>query len=164
MSKFKEQMQEYFIDGTLQSKPHWGKYIPADINYAKMYGKNFTQFNDTLKNWYSDHGLKLENSMLLNSFFCQILKLPYAPAVVQQLDLSKRSCRTVADASDIAGKLCALIEGDNVHAHNLRKRLQAIAANNVKDNKCTLFRPACFGQTETVNDKEEEQSHSCAIV
>ena len=155
---FKDKMQDYFIDGPLKSKPHWGKYVPADVDYAKVYGENFTQFNQTLKNWYEEHGLKLENSMLLNSFFCQVLQLPYVPA--QQTDLSKRMVfTTVIAVALIATQLCALIEGEDIHAVNLRKRLRAIAAKNTFDHGCfSFFKAACCGKRPEVEKEEVKVS------
>lgn len=159
--EFKQVMEQYFIN-EVKAKPHWGKYVPTNLDYAAMYGNDFNKFKLALQNWYQDHNLNLENSMLTNTFFCQILQLPHAPAL-RQPDLNKRCIRPSASSCDIARKLCALIEGENEDANNLRKRLTLIAENKAVKDNCRFFRPAC-GKTEDKEKQVEKQRDCCNIV
>jgi len=76
--EFKKEMQDYFID-KLKSKPHWGKSVPYSIDYAKLYGKNFSMFKKTLINWYKECKIDVTKSPFLNTFHSVILQIPKKP-------------------------------------------------------------------------------------
>lgn len=138
-AEFKELMADYFMNGNLKAKPHWGKYVPHEIDYRQLYGDEFDRFNATLHHWYERHQLPVDRSMLLNRFHCRILQLPYYPgAVLSQVDaIHCRSNR--AQSSHIADSLCSHLEKDNQDADNLRKRLKVIGSQKMHESKSTLF-------------------------
>ncbi len=72
--EFKKEMQNFFIE-SLHAKPHWGKHIPLDVNYANIYGKNFKNFKNTLEHWYEDCKMDVNKSPFLNKFHESILQI-----------------------------------------------------------------------------------------
>ncbi|CAF1542698.1 unnamed protein product [Rotaria sordida] len=51
-NKFKEDIQEYFMDpnNKFYAKPHWGKTLPFNTNYAELYGNDFKKFIHVAEN------------------------------------------------------------------------------------------------------------------
>lgn len=70
---FKRDMQKYFME-SLHAKPHWGKHIPLDVNYAEVYGKNYNDFKKTLQHWYQECKMDVNKSPFLNKFHETILR------------------------------------------------------------------------------------------
>lgn len=71
-TEFKDRMMNYFFN-ELKGKPHWGKYIPEQIDFSKLYGENYSHFLATFKNWYQQENIALEDVMYLNPFLKNIL-------------------------------------------------------------------------------------------
>jgi hypothetical protein len=51
------------------ARPHPGKFLPANINYANMYGENYTKYCEALKKWYP-----IEKNPFVNGMMKTILK------------------------------------------------------------------------------------------
>ncbi|HEX2548252.1 MAG TPA: D-arabinono-1,4-lactone oxidase, partial [Gammaproteobacteria bacterium] len=73
--EFKKDMQHFFMN-ELHAKPHWGKHIPLEVDYAKMYGENFVSFKKSLSDWYKDCKMDIQKSPFLNTFHSTILQIP----------------------------------------------------------------------------------------
>lgn len=162
-SEFKEEMKAYFLNSELHAKPHWGKYVPLDVDYRKVYGEEiFDHFVDVLENWYKTHNIKISNSMLLNSFFCQVLQLPYQPelGLDQFHAFNRETMRT--NSKWLASKIAKNLDGDIAEAKELKKRLKGIDNGKVANNKSTVF------QQPTAAKKQDEvvrrENKSCCVL
>jgi hypothetical protein len=82
---FKEEILQYFMDpsNNLNAKPHWGKTLPKDTNYATLYGNNFKQFMDVAQNWYKDVGCTFATSLFMNPFFERVFNITVGEPIRQ---------------------------------------------------------------------------------
>lgn len=89
-NKFKEEIQEYFMDSTnkLNAKPHWGKALPI-ANYSKLYGKDFQEFINAANEWYQDTGSTLATSSFINPFFEQIFNIKKPTEPIREFHLNR---------------------------------------------------------------------------
>ncbi|CAF1400824.1 unnamed protein product [Rotaria sordida] len=80
-NKFKEDIQEYFMDpnNKFYAKPHWGKTLPFNTNYAELYGNDFKKFIHVAENWYKNVGCTFYTSPFMNPFFEQIFGIVTQP-------------------------------------------------------------------------------------
>lgn len=162
--EFKREMEDYFINGPLKSKPHWGKYVPSEVDYEDMYGENYEQFINALQNWYVKHDMKLSNSMLLNKFFCDILKLPYQPEY-QIRNREKRASEAFIDSRTVAKLLATQVSTDHAAGEKLKKRLQTVANEKRKGNHSVMFDANETRMTEVKPDvKQRKDKKSCCIL
>lgn len=153
--KFRDEMTSFFID-TLNAKLHWGKYVPKDLDYPELYGRDYIQFMRALNEWYSEHNLKLEESMLLNTFFCDVLKLPYHPSFVET-SANPTIQRVAVPLTQIKTeqKKIAVNEDENKQVVNLQKYVRPILLNTVLSNsKQTLF----SANHRTIQDEQPEET------
>ena len=123
--KFKNTMLDFFIE-ECHGKPHWGKDVPLNIDYAKLYGNDFIQFKQVLEKWYVTNEMSLENSMLLNNFFCKILQLPYLTETFTAKPYEHKQ-KSSLKKEKMAEKVLSHIVGDDLYAENLRKHLKGLA-------------------------------------
>ena len=79
--KFKEEIQEYFMNpiNHWHAKPHWGKALPSNGNYAELYGDNFKHFMNTAEKWYDNVGCAFVTSPFMNPFFEEIFSRARKP-------------------------------------------------------------------------------------
>lgn len=156
-AEFKEEMKNYFIY-ELGAVPHWGKYVPDDVDYAKLYKEDFEKFIAVVKKWYEENGMPLEKSMLLNHFLCEVLQLPYMPVPRKSMVAETPALRSVSDVKKIASELLACIDEDDEDG-KLRKCLQEISAAPHLSSGHGLFRPC------QKNDPEaEKKSTKCCVL
>lgn len=162
---FKKHMQAFFMN-ELHAKPHWGKYIPDDIDYAKLYGKHFEQFIEALNRWHKEHHLPLEKSPFLNRFFCQHLQLsafaPHASALPQLTQSA-----SLLDNKQIhksMKKTLQQINQENEYgkalASELQKHVQAYKQSKAVNN-ATLFQPM---PAVTNKHADEKPKPKCVIL
>lgn len=141
--EFKSQMKEYFIYDELAAKPHWGRFVPNDVDYKKMYGEDFEQFFSTLTGWYESHKISMDKNMLLNNFLCDILQMPYHTKYLS-VDLSKTNmkCNVRYHSKKIAETLSKLIDMKNPEANNLLQRLQEVENEELVCSHVKIFDPS----------------------
>ena len=153
--KYREEMFDYLVD-QMGGKPHWGKYAPEDLNYQKMYGESFTEFKNTLFNWYKKHDMDFTKSPLLNPVLCNILAMPECAP-----DIKRSAAHTVTpsikpkSACKLAGLVLPLIDGDDEDTLKLRKELHVIA-----NSKSQGFFPVTSKSHESSSESEE---NNCII-
>lgn len=163
-SEFKRDMEDYFINGPLKSKPHWGKYVPSEVDYEEMYGESYQQFIKALQDWYAKHDMKLSNSMLLNKFFCDILKLPYQPEHKNINHLQPKT-ESFVDSKTVAKLLAAQVSTDQVAGEKLKKRLQTVANEKRQGNHAVMFEASDASSTQAASkSKNEKRKKSCCIL
>lgn len=161
---FKREMKEYFINGPLQSKPHWGKYVPADVDYEKMYGEDYRSFIAALQNWYQANKLDLKKSMFLNNFLCDVLKLPYQPKQIARNHAYPVNEHPV-NPKVVAKLLSNQLPSDDQTAKTLKKRLKTVASEKRKGNHSVLFEGSEASVEEMVdNQSSKQQKKSCCIL
>jgi hypothetical protein len=149
--QFKQQMQNYFM-GELKAKPHWGKSLSLNIDYAEIYDHHFVQFKEALENWYLMHDLRLTNSMFLTPFLSRILKL-HVPQCEQ---------------SEIPGNT-ALLNDHSLHTNNLAKRFKSHNEAFFAVKNATLFQPVKFDTQQAKVRKSTrcdsvKQKKSCCVL
>jgi hypothetical protein len=64
---FRKAFQEMAL--AFGARPHPGKFLPAGIDYAKMYGENYTKYCEALKKWYP-----IEQNPFINGMMQTMLK------------------------------------------------------------------------------------------
>ena len=149
---YRDEMFGYLVN-QMGGKPHWGKYAPENLDYQKIYGESFTEFKNTLFNWYKKHGMDFTKSPLLNPFLCNILAMPeYAP------DIKRSATQTITptikpkSACKLAGLVLPLIDGDDEDTLKLRKELHVIA-----NAKSQGFFPGSSKSQENSSESEEDK-------
>lgn len=98
-TQFKKEIQPFFIN-ELKAKPHWGKNLPLDENYAEIYGSNLDDFVRVLTEWHNESNIKLEKSPFINHLFSYILQLPYAPKIIHSSDKKSEHKHSQASSSE----------------------------------------------------------------
>lgn len=157
--EFKKQMKDYFINGKVAGKPHWGKYVPKDVDYKKMYGEGYDQFINAFNEWYRSHGMRVDKSMLLNDFFCDILQIPYHlkqhnytlcdPALNE---LSKCNFRKLANT------LTYYVDYENPESNNLVRHLHGINNEQLLINNHTFFDSGSHKSECEIKDIDKDQT------
>lgn len=167
--EFKNEMSNFFINGPLKSKPHWGKYLPESVDYAKLYGDKYHAFIMALHNWYKKHDIRIENSMLLTAYFCHLLQLPYAPISRQASEISTVNTTATpshAKTQEMIQSLLTYLDGQKeVDDVALRKRLNMLYAAHETSRALTLFkaRQEATDRRDT-NMQVESEKPCCAIL
>jgi hypothetical protein len=171
--EFKSLMAHYFINSEIAAKPHWGKYVPLTVDYREMYGKNYDIFVQALSDWYQNHNIKIENSMFLNQFHCEVLQLPYQPNLIKQEYPDYK--KTKVNTREIANILSNNIDENNLDGLKLKRRLQVISNDKIDNNKASFFDKQSKNKNTKINanannnlnntksQHEEEKKSSCVI-
>jgi hypothetical protein len=132
--QFVKTMSEYAFND-LHAKPHWGKNIPAGVDFKQMYGESYDKFIQVLDKWYKDHGMSFEQSPLLNETFSRIFT-PHqnVPALVSTPVAQQRmTTLTITEATQMAEKLLSQIGGDqSVAATELCRELNNICQHRAE--------------------------------
>lgn len=157
-TEFKNQMAQYFLEGKLAAKPHWGKYIPLDVDYRKMYGKDFDIFVKTLEEWYRLHDIKIDHSMLLNRFHCDVLQLPFHPVQIKRQDHSDDSPVLRSNTKVIARDVSHLLDNGSEASIKFKNRLQVIGNEKISVSNDVLFQqPTPVKVTDNVISPKEKE-------
>ena len=156
-TQFKNEMAKYFLEGELKAKPHWGKYVPLDIDYRKMYGKSFDIFVNALEEWYKQHNIKLDHSMLLNRFHCDVLQLPYHPTLIPHDHQSKDCLVMQASTKAIARDFSNLLKDGSIESEKLKQRLQVIGNERISENHSALFESSSTTKKSAYNLKSSDE-------
>jgi hypothetical protein len=162
--EFKKQMKEYFINGELVAKPHWGKYVPLDVDYKKMYGNDYDQFINALNEWYSSYGMRVDKSMLLNNFLCDILQIPYP---LKQYDKNLNPILYTlpkCNFKKIANTLTFYIEHDNPQSTDLLRCLHCINNENLLISNDCMFASGLHEKRREKNDEKQIQDTTCCVL
>jgi hypothetical protein len=132
-SAFKAEMEQFF-SGELHARPHWGKTVPLNIDYAKLYGEHYTAFMRVLILWHKKCGLTLENSPFMNSFFRTVLQMSTKPLLTldinteaqheQKTDPTIFSPRQVYEAAQQVLAHIAELNLNNTHIRELKENLE----------------------------------------
>lgn len=164
-SEFKREMAEYFIYGELHSKPHWGKYVPLEVDYRKMYGaERFDSFVNTLESWYQDNNIKISHSMLLNSFLCKILQLPYQPHIGLETYRAFNHVITESTTKLTARGIAKTLDKNTDEARELKRRLQELGEEKASKNTATMFgQPSARKPEKEVKEEREHKQRSCVL-
>ncbi|VVC77246.1 putative xylitol oxidase [Aquicella siphonis] len=168
-AEFKQNMADYFMRGPLHAKPHWGKYVPTDVDYRKIYGNEFDAFIAALHKWYERHQIEIDRSMLLNRFHCEILQLPYYPAFTHNRCMTNMCHIDTAHSKSIADDICCQLDKGSEDAENFRRRLQVIGNEKIRENKSAFFESSHRDSDEmpitlAVNDKPAKKKGCCVIL
>lgn len=141
-SRFRDEMADFFVNGPLHAKPHWGKYLPLNIDYPALYGEKCQEFMNALLGWYEAHKMDLSHAMLLNRFQCQIWELTeYAPQNRLTLASSSGSSQPMnvhAVAQHLRDKIESF-EHDHPAALELIKRLGGLTLGQSSGQNALLF-------------------------
>lgn len=148
---FREKMKNFFLE-KLKAKVHWGKYVPTEIDYKQMYGVDFDMFMSTLNKWYADHHMSLEKSMLMNTFFANILHMP-KPAYLEKAQPKKSSFLFPLCKKRQIEKVLACIEGDDLHANQLRNQIHSVTQSRLSRFVDSIFH----------RDKKKEEKKQPAL-
>ncbi|RDI43802.1 FAD-binding protein [Aquicella lusitana] len=157
---FREKMNEFFFH-QLNAKPHWGKYVPEEMDYEKIYGNNYIQFREALQQWHEEHHIKLEKNMLLNGFLCKLLKLPYAPELQANQPNAEKKCQSLLCSREMAKRVLPYIQSECSQADNLRNCLNNLASSKVSEAKQSLFQAPV---TIAKNTKKKRKKSCCVII
>ncbi len=129
---FKAETEKFFSE-ELHARPHWGKTVPLNIDYAKLYGEQYTAFMRALTTWHKQCGLTLENSPFMNSFFRTVLQVSAAPLLAldvdtqgheQKIEATIFSPRQVHEAAQQVLAHIAELKLDNTHIRELKENLE----------------------------------------
>lgn len=140
-----EELRDYMVNyliKTYNAKLHWGKYVPEDIDYEKMYGEQMGEYKKALQTWHDDHGLQIEKNPALNHFFCKILNMPEEmtpPSLAQSADLCTLPQWSAKDKVKLAKVFLSFIHGDSPEAENVRAQLKAIIAKYPAHSRINSF-------------------------
>lgn len=159
---FKQEMSKFFINGDLKALPHWGKFVPLDIDYEVLYGADYHAFKKALVNWYHFHSLSLENSMFLNNFFCQILKMPLTKQEIPQQFIQLKDEAAIENHQQTINKLIKhLVNENDPHAIHLRDALTSTLS--VERKEVNQFFKSKNERRKT-NDPDRLKMACCKIV
>ena len=154
--QFKSEMKDFFIN-ELKALPHWGKYVPSELDYEKLYGENFIEFKNALARWCEAHHLKIDKLPFLNEFFCRILKFPISPIVhSKEINLSIEK----TSSNDLIKATLPLVKTDCENGEKLRNQLLFISSCRITKAKQTLF------QSEDTKSKKksDDKDPTCCLI
>ncbi len=130
---FKAEMEKFFSE-ELNAKPHWGKTVPLNKDYAKLYGEQYIAFMRALTAWHKKCGLTLKSSPFMNAFFRTVLQVsatPLLPVNVEDKMLPEEkmaatllSPRQVHEAAQQVLAHIAELNLDNTHIRELKENLE----------------------------------------
>ncbi len=162
-NKFRQSMSSY-LQGDLQGKPHWGKYVPEGVDYTAMYGEAYPAFMEALHKWYRDNSLPLDHSPFLNDFICRILNLPeLSPSLPLRRTVSQDDDAPLIPVSDLAKAAASCVLGDDDDACQLRKQLQALVVEDrLSHSSSSLFGKKDNAAEPGVQDKVKERG--CCVL
>jgi D-arabinono-1,4-lactone oxidase/FAD binding domain len=143
------------------AKPHWGKNLPTNVNYKRLYPK-MDDYKVVLEDWHKDCGSDLMHSAFLNETCCDILQLPeeYYPHPVQNAALTendksfstsdsmfapstRNKIKMAASIMDVISK----IDGEDEHAKELRQALHKVGNRDLYDSSSNLFQKPTVSST-----------------
>ncbi len=131
---FKKDTEKFFSE-ELEAKPHWGKTIPLDKDYAAMYGDEFKKFIEVLRRWHQDCGMELTDSPLLTDFFSQILQLTPTPSAKEEQEEKAPAFDLTLPSHVMAKKLLDEVKKDehgNPHAQEFKRNLERIISPDIE--------------------------------
>lgn len=172
LEQFNEEVIKHLIN-EFGGRPHWGKSVPLDIDYTKIYGDKFAIFMRVLKKWYEDCGMKLEESFLLNDFLASILKLETAKSLSLAEQVNERPMRAnnweplYQTAEELLKRLKQKDENfdHNKHAKKFEQRLMAVIEREktrVTQNIQTLFTQPV--QPPEPSPVERQKGRRCCVI
>jgi hypothetical protein len=157
-AEFKKNMQDYFLN-ELQSKLHWGKNAPMDLDYKKMYGERWQETKTVLERWHRANNINTEKSILLNPLMSKVLDYP-PPSLVDTDTLPASALHTDKNyrIAVNAGKLANVIADNSEECKQIKNEINA----DIKNCRgCTLF---SSGRKTQPDDTIEENKSSCVIL
>lgn len=155
--EFRRNMSTYLIEH-LRGRPHWGKYVPENINLAKMY--DLEAFNGVLHRWYEANHLLLDHSPFINDFAARLLNRPDLVPVLplSAKALSSEDLAKVVPVKELVKCTAACIKETDEDAIAFKKRLQMVA----QTSKASNSRHSTFSSKhhEDKNDKGKQRAGS----
>src|SRR5579872_2506309 len=135
---FKAEMEQFFSE-ELGARPHWGKTVPLNKNYAELYGKQYEIFMRALKTWHEQSGLSLENSPFMNAFFRSILQLPaMSDLKTEREEKQEKEIKPSHQAYEAAKKVLSHIEEfklENTDIREIKEKLKIFVQEHEVTNK-----------------------------
>ena len=157
-AEFKNNMQTFFFN-ELNTKFHWGKNAPFNIDYEKLYGERWNETKTALERWHREHNINTEMSLLLNPLFSHVLDYP-APSLVDTDTLPANVLNVAKNYKTAcnACKLAKLITDDSAECKEIMDEINTDIANT---RRCTLF---CVPAKAAATEKTAEKKSGCVIL
>ncbi|MEO8401970.1 MAG: FAD-binding protein [Gammaproteobacteria bacterium] len=174
---FKKDLGAFFYN-KLAARPHWGKTVPLDINYAAVYGTRFNELIRALSRWYEASGSDFKKSLFLNNFFRQILQVSptkiFAPVASGGEEKKEEKSIPFAEIKVVITHLLELIDEqhfDTAPIRELKKNLltiintpQVVRFHFKTEERRLAFLKSHHEQVKQASEKNQEQKESTAQI
>lgn len=155
-AQFKNDMQKFFFE-ELDTKFHWGKNAPFDLDYEKLYGERWHETKNTLEKWHREHNINTEKSMLLNPLFSNVLDYP-APSLLDTdtLPAHVRKTEKTYKVACNASKLANLITDNSEECKQIKHEINT----DMQRTRTCFF----FPKNEQPKETETAEKKSACVI